>query len=100
MMIYDDIEAERGKQIKKGWTAEHDDGHEDGALAIAAGCLAIYSATGISPKHLFPWDDETLTRWTEKPQRSQLIIASALLVAEIERLDREALSAGQREGGS
>ena len=94
MGILDDIATERVKQIAKGWDAHHDDFHEDGALAIAAGCIAIYSATCNSPKHLFPWDDETLTRWTDKPRRQQLIIAAALVVTEIERLDRVVLTAG------
>ncbi len=95
-MILDEIEAGRAKQIQKGWTAEHDDHHEDGALAIAAGCLAIYSATCNMPKHMFPWDNETEVRWCDKPRRDQLIIAASLIVAEIERLDRATLSAGER----
>jgi hypothetical protein len=35
------IAAERKRQISaEGWTSEHDDAHEDGAMAMAAACYA------------------------------------------------------------
>lgn len=97
-----DIAAERKRQIEvEGWTAEHDADHSDGALARAAGCYALY-AGGMTdmgcdrpgdisdddrwsmPQH-WPWACEW---WKPKDARRDLVRAGALIVAEIERLDR------------
>jgi hypothetical protein len=102
-----DIAAERQRQIsKEDWTPEHDDSHRGGELAIAAGWYALNSpfvrhpecigdpADGRHEAHrLFagetamhwPWSREW---WKPKDSRSDLVRAAALIVAEIERLDR------------
>ena len=90
------IGVERARQIDvKGRTAEHDDCYADGALALAAALYAL-------PYQIIQQDDymylhmrlELSCNWiisrNEDP-RHRLIKAGALIVAEIERLDRAAL---------
>jgi hypothetical protein len=91
-----EIDIERNRQIlEEGWTSAHDDGHEGGEMADAAACYAAGTIFEVTrPKRLggtsrlWPWD---LTWWKPKDRRSDLIRAAALIVAEIERLDRAAL---------
>lgn len=82
-----EIRAERNRQINdKGWTAEHDDGHSRGELSAAAACYALGSK--LSPEEfemLWPWHGQD---WNPGIDRCNLIKAAALIVAEIERLDR------------
>lgn len=88
-----EIDAERERQIvSEGWTPEHDDGHDRGEMARAAGCYALYAgqrgqaqvAAGYAPGN-WPWD---AAWWKPKDRRRDLIRAAALIVAEVERLDR------------
>jgi hypothetical protein len=77
-----DIEAERRRQIEaEGWTPEHDDEHSSGELADAAACYA----RGRQMSSVWPWADEW---WKPGTRRRELVKAGALIVAEIERLDR------------
>ena len=90
------IIAERARQVSvEGWTPEHDDCHRGGALALAAACYARHAGLsdfqretiviqGITPPH-WPW---ALNWWKPKDRRRDLIRAGALIVAELERLDR------------
>lgn len=94
MNVVDEILAERRRQIGKGWTPEHDDLHNNGAIADAAGCYALLSSGHYLPNlvekyKLWPWTELPKRR----PPRDNLIIAAALIVAEIERLDRVGSSA-------
>jgi hypothetical protein len=94
MSVIDEIAAERRRQIEaEGWTPEHDsEEHQTGDLARAAACYAISrdiemhrtSYHGERGDRLFPSDWE----WKPKDRRRDLIRAAALIVAEIERLDR------------
>jgi hypothetical protein len=69
-----EIAAERERQIAKWYTAEHDDGHPHGTLPDAA--IAY------------------IKRWpAQGDRRRDLIKAAALLVAEIQRIDRARLVA-------
>lgn len=88
MSVIDEIAAERARQIAvEGWTPEHDDMHRNEEMADAAACYAIGSERGYF--HLWPWS----TRWWKPTtRRRDLIKAAALIVAEIERLDRAALA--------
>lgn len=95
--VYADIAAERQRQLDvEGWSPEHDDDeHKDGQLARAAACYAnggkVFELVGDGyPRHVWPWAD---TWWKPGDRRRDLIKAAALIVAEIERLDRAALSA-------
>jgi hypothetical protein len=94
-LICNEITDERIRQrTKEGWTPEHDDEHGDGAMAGAAAAYALCAqeqAKGWDGPFAMPqcwaWDRE----WFKpKDQRRNLIRAAALIVAEIERLDRAA----------
>ncbi|KAB2792847.1 hypothetical protein F9K96_06890 [Brucella anthropi] len=85
-----DVLAERRRQIEaEGWTPEHDDQWRHGALAKAATCYASVHPVAAS---YWPWD---LKWWKPSDRRRNLVKAAALILAEIERLDRKA-----SEGGS
>jgi hypothetical protein len=90
----DEIAAERRRQIEsEGWTAEHDDKHELGEMACAAACYALAGGVAQSSwlreiiSRIFPWE---MRWWKPIDRRRDLIKAGALIVAEIERLDRSA----------
>ncbi len=79
-----DIASERRRQMEvEGWTAEHDDQHDLGQMAGDAASYAVGS-----PDWYWPWDRKW---WKPTNRRRNLIKAGALIVAEIERLDRAAL---------
>lgn len=88
-----EIARERERQMQvEGWTAEHDDEHCCGEMAQAAACYAHPAPWGVRPQScpppkLWPW---SLLWWKPKDRRRNLIRAAALIVAEIERLDRAA----------
>lgn len=96
-----EIANERRRQINaEGWTPEHDDQHSSGELAGAAGCYAKHVNARqwcfknnpddyqCEPEPSgWPWAAEW---WKPKNPRSDLIRAAALIVAELERLDRAA----------
>ena len=88
-----DVLAERCRQIEvEGWTPEHDDCHRDGSLAKAAYCYA-WAACGLgmeSPPPAPPGWPWAGTWWKPRDTRSNLVRAAALLLAEIDRLDRQA----------
>jgi hypothetical protein len=111
----DDITAERQRQISaEGWTIDHDDSHSEGEMACAAGIYALIAGSGATDyrnayqgyslndylqaiiDHYWPWD----RKWFKPTNRRRdLVKAGALIVAEIERLDRAAspaLSNGER----
>lgn len=109
MSVIDEIAAERRRQIEaEGWTPEHDDEHDrDHALPRAAACYAIAgTAAGNGPfwiTHLQVPQQVWPYRWEWKPydRRRNLVRAAALIVAEIERLDRASrLSNLIGEGGN
>lgn len=90
----DDVLAERTRQqTVEGWSANHDDQHSNGQMAAAAGIYALHSGgynmqmTDGSPSLFWPWDAKW---WKPKNPRNDLVRAAALLIAEIERLDRKA----------
>jgi hypothetical protein len=93
--VLDDIYEERQRQIDiEGWTPEHDDEHSEGEMAMAAACYAVSDKVGHIDRDPFllafwPWLKKS---WKPKDQRRDLIKAAALIVAEIERLDRQALT--------
>jgi hypothetical protein len=81
-----DVLAERRRQIEaEGWTPEHDDRHDNGEMARAAACYATASTDGYSDVVKWPWSGEW---WKPKDRRRNLVRAAALLLAEIERVDR------------
>lgn len=94
------IAAERRRQIEaEGWTPEHDDQHTSGELAAAAAAYIEHArrfrdaeANGYpyatkAPNPLWPW---CWGWWKPKSPRHDLVRAAALILAELERLDRAA----------
>lgn len=103
-----DVLAERSRQTEvEGWSAEHDDCHDRSELAQAAACYAL-SGTPVD-EALFihgKWKDKIDLFWPfcrswfrPTNRRRDLVKAGALILAEIERLDRAAalLPAGEGE---
>lgn len=87
-----DVLAERRRQVEaEGWTVEHDDKHDDGVMAAAAACYAICDNEQAMEcveffDCLWPWSNNW---WKPANPRRNLVKAGALILAEIERLDRK-----------
>ncbi|KRA58153.1 hypothetical protein [Rhizobium sp. Root651] len=101
----EDVTAERRRQVEKeGWSLDHDDRHSAGEMALAAGWYAFNSvyvgspdAVGVDKGEMaghfhagygaysWPWD---ASWWKPTERRRDLVKAAALLIAEIERIDR------------
>ena len=101
----DMFDSERNRQVsQEGWSREHDDLHDKGELARMAACYSVFAALSdkhreIDTKHapysslyavirrMWPtnWDWRW---WKPKSRIRDLVRAGALLVAEIERLQR------------
>jgi hypothetical protein len=76
-----DVLNERLRQVEReGYSHEHDDGLVDGQLARAASCYAL------GERHAMPND----FLFKGGTRREMLVKAGALILAEIERLDRAA----------
>jgi hypothetical protein len=95
MTPIEEVAAERQRQIEvEGWTADHDDTHTHEEMALAAAMYALPAFArnlfiGMNGdtilERLWPWE---IKWWKPEKRRRNLIKAAALLVAEIERLDR------------
>lgn len=89
-----DVLNERNRQKEKeGWTPEHDDEHGTGDIALAAAAYARHAAQSEDNRQInsgYPPDDLWPSGWPWKPsdRRRDLVKAGALILAEIERLDR------------
>ncbi len=81
---------ERCRQVSKGYDTEHDATHTYGELAAAAACYA--SRAGGNPVRMFtaayPFAGRFPPRDSNETARDDAVKAAALLLAEIERLDR------------
>lgn len=93
--VTEEIAKERYRQIyEEGFNFPNDDEQVRGQLAAAASCYARraakrndYNVSIEGTPIEWPWSDKW---WKPKDARSNLIRAAALIVAEIERLDRKA----------
>lgn len=94
------IAAERRRQVEaEGWTPEHDDEHDDGALAIAAKSYlfaatiatsddVVMKAVIIDRRQPIPgWPKGWDFKPSDDPIRN-LVKAGALIAAEIDRIQR------------
>jgi len=92
-----DVLAERQRQVEvEGWHPDQDDDYEDGQLSMAAACYAMQGDTpNYGPPADWPWDREW---WKPADDRRNLVKAGALILADIERIDRAALAA--KRGGA
>lgn len=94
------IAEERQRQIiLEGWSSKHDDAHTGDELACAAACYVApeykrFTFIDDASPDLWPWDDDW---WKPTPDDRirELVKAGALIVAEIERLQRAALAQGE-----
>ncbi|CAK0530630.1 gp43 [Burkholderia pseudomallei] len=105
-----DMLAERRRQVEaEGWTPKHDDEHDKGEMARAAACYALHAGSCFAWRadayqsakphegnpaaqdSLWPWD---MQWWKPKDPRRDLVRAGALILAELERLDRATLLNG------
>ncbi len=105
-----DVLAERRRQVaEEWWTPQHDDKHAGGEMASAAACYVLpewerdaqIQTAGMGWKslrfRLWPWSDYW---WKPTNRRRDLVKAGALILAEIERLDRaSALIAREEDHG-
>lgn len=95
-----DVLAERCRQIEReGYDEEHDDTHTRGELARAGAAYAeiagLHAYRGgkaetpqaTPPPEYWPFD---VSEWKPKTVRRDLVRAAALILAEIEKLDRRA----------
>jgi hypothetical protein len=97
-----DVLQERARQISgEGFTAEHDDQHGGGEItraalnyAAAASLAMTLSAKGfdgtppltfLGSAFMWPWDESW---WNPTDTRRNLVKAAALIIAEIDRIDR------------
>ncbi|MFM0595359.1 hypothetical protein [Paraburkholderia dilworthii] len=96
-----DVLAERRRHVEvEGWAQEHDDQHNAGMLAVSAACYALHAAAGLSSTDSAYWS-RTFAKtagelwqfdvewWKPSTTRRDLVKAGALILAEIERLDRD-----------
>jgi hypothetical protein len=90
------IKVERLRQVmEEGWDEAHDDKHTDGSLGLAAACYAarrdIYllaeEGDSVTFCKAWPWPCRTPPTY-----EAALVIAGALIVAELERLRRKRLA--------
>lgn len=96
--VFAEIVIERQRQVSaEGYTTAHDDEHTRGEIASAA---AVYALLGggtdrdVARCH-WPWDEPSLKDHTP---RNCLVIAGALILAELERIDRAAAKALEGKG--
>lgn len=96
-----DVLAERKRQMSaEGWTPEHDDEHGLGEMASAAGFYALHAhdperSKKFTAPQRWPWDFKW---WKPGSARRMLVKAGALILAEIERLDRATPTPGASDG--
>lgn len=98
-----DVLAERRRQVEQeGWTPKHDDKYSNCELARAAATYALCShieQLKLCGEQVWPWHPDW---WKRTTYRRDLIKAGALILAEIERIDRAAMAAApsSEKGGA
>lgn len=88
--------AERHRQVEQeGWTPEHDQQYDGGELSLAASCYALAGdGPHASLPEDWPWNSDW---WKPADDRRNLVKAGALILADIERLDRARID-GDKQG--
>jgi len=84
-----DALAERRRQVEaEGWTPEHDDVHSNNDMALAAAAYALHVGGQKSAARI-TWPQTWSLEWFKPTTaRRDLVKAGALILAEIERIDR------------
>ncbi len=89
-----DVVAERQRQKDvEEWSEDHDDEHDDEALALAAAWYALPDVvrSALDVNDMSPWPQTwDLSYFKPGNRRRELVKAGALILAEIERIDRAA----------
>lgn len=86
-----DVLAERRRQVTvEGWTPEHDDAHSNFEMSAAAASYALraplpHDQGDLGVPMQWPWSPKW---WKPTDARRDLVKAAALIIAEIERIDR------------
>lgn len=100
---------ERESHIEKGWTPEHDDNLDAGVLASAASAYALVAADVLhpfsqgdgafteTPPATWPFD---LNFWRPTSPKRSLVKAATLLLAEIERMERNPDGGQNQQAGA
>lgn len=90
-----DVLAERQRQISvEGRTPGLDDEHLPGVLALAAASY-VCADEGDAPPAIWPWD---WSWWKPRDRRRNLVKSGALVLAELERMDRAGAARAAQEG--
>ncbi|WP_448208212.1 hypothetical protein [Azospirillum sp. sgz302134] len=105
MSVLDEIAAERRRQDEKWGGARHDDGHAVGALVIAGVVYALDAVQGYYSPDVTVVELSSDMLRKHSPcghnrtdgARQRLVKAGALIVAELERLDRAETAAAREE---
>ncbi|MGO3569158.1 MAG: hypothetical protein ACTIOQ_15100 [Serratia grimesii] len=90
-----DVISERQRQRDQGRDDAHDDGYIDGVLALGGAAYAI-SGAGFNcvgtyrrrAKNLWPFPLETFNPAGNANRRADLVRAAAMIIAEIDKIDR------------
>ncbi|HBN7989854.1 hypothetical protein [Pseudomonas aeruginosa] len=92
-----DVQAERRRQVEaEGWTPEHDDLYCAAELPRAAAAYILNGANDEAPA-IWPFSAKW---WKPRDARSNYVRAGALILAEIERLDRACISQSPQPGAT
>lgn len=85
-----DVLTERARQIKeKGYSAESDAQYQNGELAQAAACYALYASGRQAPRSVFAWPFQT-EAFRPHDKRRALVKGAALMLAALDALDAAA----------
>jgi hypothetical protein len=80
------VSDERQRQIaEESYSPNVDDGHERGELVRAATAYLRHDSAPAEARQLWPWERP----FRPKTHQRNLVIAAALLLAELERLERK-----------
>jgi hypothetical protein len=92
-----DVLAERRRQVEaEGWTLEGDDQYDGGELSLAAACYALAGDPPYARVPAdWPWD---YGWWKPVDDRRNLVKAAALILADIERIDRSTAAQAATKG--
>jgi hypothetical protein len=93
-----DVLAERRRQVEQeGWTSAHDDKYQKEELRAAALCYMRckdITKPGVTPG-AWPWSERW---WKPTTDRRNLVKAAALIIADIERIDRSTAAQAATKG--
>jgi hypothetical protein len=85
-----DVLCERRRQVQElGWTHRRDDSYKRNELSAAAACFTVYAVDRECVPAMLNWLWPWAKKWRKpRNRRKALVKAGALILAEIERLDR------------